>query len=184
MGKTYDELPTDHAAWIARQPLFFVATAPLSADGRVNVSPKGLDTLRVLDGRTVAYVDLTGSGAETAAHVSENGRMTLMFCAFEGAPRIVRVYGRGEIVVRGTGRWGELAPRLPELPGARAIVVLHVESVADSCGYGVPRMELAAERDTLVEWARAKGPEGAAAYRREKNARSIDGLAVPDFDAG
>lgn len=184
MGKTYTEIPSDHAAWIARQPLFFVATAPLSAEARVNVSPKGLDTLRVLDARTLAYVDLTGSGAETAAHVSENGRVTLMFCAFEGAPRIVRVYGRGEIVVRGTGCWSELAPRLPDVPGARAIVVVHVERVADSCGYGVPRMQLVAERDTLTEWARAKGPEGAAAYRREKNTRSIDGLPVPEFDAG
>lgn len=181
MGKTYDEIHSDHATWIARQALFFVATAPLAVDGRVNLSPKGLDTLRVLDPRTVAYVDLTGSGAETAAHVSENGRITLMFCAFEGAPRIVRVYGRGEVVLRGTGRWDQLAPRLPELPGARAIVVVHVSRVADSCGYGVPRMQLVAERDTLVEWARAKGPEGTAAYRREKNARSIDGLpALPE----
>ena len=181
MGKTYDELSPDHAAWIAKQPLFFVATAPLSAGGRVNLSPKGLDTLRVLDARTVAYVDLTGSGAETVAHVSENGRITLMFCAFEGAPRIVRVYGRGEIVVRGSELWEELAPRLPQVPGARAIVVVHVSSVADSCGYGVPRLQRVAERDTLVEWARAKGPEGTAAYRREKNARSIDGLPLPDF---
>jgi predicted pyridoxine 5'-phosphate oxidase superfamily flavin-nucleotide-binding protein len=104
MGKTYDTLPNDHAAWIAKQPLFFVATAPL-AGGHVNLSPKGHDTLRVLDERTVAYVDLTGSGAETVAHVLENGRITLMFCAFEGAPRIVRVYGRGEVVLRGTERW-------------------------------------------------------------------------------
>lgn len=182
MGKTYDELPPDHAAWIAKQPLFFVATAPLAA-GRVNLSPKGLDTLRVLDARTVAYVDLTGSGAETAAHVSENGRITLMFCAFECAPRIVRVYGRGELVLRGSERWVELASRLPQVPGARAIVVVHVSSVADSCGYGVPRMQRVAERDTLVGWALAKGPEGTAAYRREKNARSIDGLPLPDFDA-
>lgn len=131
MGKTYDTLPDDHAAWIARQPLFFVATAPLSAAGHINLSPKGLDTLRVLDPSTVAYVDLTGSGAETVAHVVENGRITLMFCAFEGAPRIVRVYGRGEVVLRGTERWEELAPRLPEVPGARSIVVVHVERVAD-----------------------------------------------------
>jgi predicted pyridoxine 5'-phosphate oxidase superfamily flavin-nucleotide-binding protein len=184
MGKTYDELPPEHAAWIAKQPLFFVATAPLSAEGHVNLSPKGLDTLRVLDERTVAYVDLTGSGAETVAHVLENGRITLMFCAFEGAPRIVRVYGRGEVLLRGTELWSELAPRLPEVPGARSIVVVHVERVADSCGYGVPRMQLVAERDTLVEWARAKGPEGTAAYRREKNAASVDGLALPDFDGG
>jgi hypothetical protein len=182
MGKTYESIPDDHADWIARQPLFFVATAPLSGDGRVNCSPKGLDTLRVLDERTVAYVDLTGSGAETAAHVLENGRITLMFCAFEGLPRIVRVYGRGEVVLGGTERWGELAPRLPEVPGARAIVVVHVSSVADSCGYGVPRMQLVAERDTLVEWARAKGPERVAAYRREKNAASLDGLPLPVFD--
>lgn len=182
MGKTYDEIPRDHAAWIARQPLFFVATAPLAAEGRVNLSPKGLDTLRVLDGRTVAYVDLTGSGAETAAHVTENGRITLLFCAFEGAPRIVRVYGRGEIVVRGTERWAEFAPRMPEVPGARAFVVVHVERVADSCGYGVPRMQLVEQRDTLVEWVRVKGPEAGVAYRREKNAQSIDGLPVPDFD--
>lgn len=182
MGKTYDSIPYDHAAWIAKQPLFFVATAPLAAGGHVNLSPKGLDTLRVLDERTLAYVDLTGSGAETVAHVLENGRITLMFCAFEGAPRIVRVYGRGEVVLRGTERWGALAPRLPEVPGARSIVVLNVERVADSCGYGVPRMQLVAERDTLVEWARAKGTEGVAAYRREKNAASLDGLALPAFD--
>lgn len=182
MGKTYEAISADHASWIARQPMFFVATAPLAAEGRVNLSPKGLDTLRVLDRRTVAYVDLTGSGAETAAHVSENGRVTLMFCAFEGAPRIVRVYGRGEVVVHGTARWAELAPRMPEVPGARAFIVVHVERVADSCGYGVPRMQLVAERDTLLEWVRKKGPEAGVAYRREMNARSIDGLPVPDFD--
>jgi len=181
MGKTYDALPDDHAAWIARQPMFFVATAPLAGDGHVNCSPKGLDSLRVLDPRTVAYVDLTGSGAETVAHVLENGRVTLMFCAFEGLPRIVRVYGRGEVCLRGSARWAELAPRLPELPGARSIVVVHVERVMDSCGYGVPRMQPVAERDTLVEWARAKGPAGVAAYRREKNTASLDGLALPDF---
>src|SRR6187402_194614 len=184
MGKTYDEIPPEHAAWIAKQPLFFVATAPLSAEGHVNLSPKGLDTLRVLDARTVAYVDLTGSGAETVAHVLENGRITLMFCAFEGLPRIVRVYGRGEVVLRGSERWSELAPQLPEVPGARAIVVVHVTRVADSCGYGVPRMQLVAERDILIESAKKNGPVGMAAYRREKYSGSIDGLAVPDFDAG
>jgi hypothetical protein len=182
MGKTYSCITPDLAAWLARQPLFFVATAPLAADGHVNCSPKGLDTFRVLGENTVAYVDLTGSGAETAAHLSENGRIVLMFCAFEGPPKIVRLHGHGRVVVPSAAEWPELAAKLPPHPSARAIVRVSVERVSDSCGYAVPHMTLVGDRDVMDRWVQNKGLENLPAYRREKNARSIDGLPAPGFD--
>ena len=184
MGKLYSDITPDLAAWVARQPMFFVATAPLGAGGHVNCSPKGLDSLRLLDAHTVAYVDLTGSGAETVAHLRENGRIVLMFCAFEGAPKIVRFHGRGEVVVPASPRWAELAPKLPMRPGARSIIVVHVSRISDSCGYAVPEMQLVAQRDVLVRWVERKGVENLPAYRREKNAASIDGLPTAEFDEG
>src|SRR3954471_2964868 len=135
MASVHPAITPPVAAWIGEQHMFFVATAALDGDGHVNLSPKGLDTLRVLDESTVAYLDLTGSGAETVAHVRENGRITLMWCAFEGAPRIVRVHGRGEIVALDDPRVSGL---FAAIPGARAVVVVHAERVADSCGYAVP----------------------------------------------
>lgn len=179
MGKVLTELTPDLTDFVRAQPVFFVATAPLAAEGHVNLSPKGLDTFRVLAPTRVAYLDLTGSGNETAAHVAENGRIALMFCAFSGAPRIVRLHGRGDVVAPGDARWADLVARFPALPGARQIVVVEVERVSTSCGFGVPEMELVGERPTLVRWAEAKGPDGLAAYRAEKNARSIDGLPAP-----
>jgi hypothetical protein len=167
---------------VARQPVFFVATAPLSREGHVNCSPKGLDTFRVLDPSTVAYGDLTGSGAETAAHLHENGRIVLMFCAFEGAPKIVRFHGWGEVIVPSSDEWAELSSRLPAHPSMRAIVRVGVTRVSDSCGFGVPNMSLMGNRDVMDRWVQTKGLGNLPAYRREKNSRSIDGLPTADFD--
>jgi hypothetical protein len=173
MASVHASITPPVADWIGRQHLFFVATAPLSGDGHVNVSPKGLDTLRILDDMTVAYLDLTGSGAETVAHVRENGRITLMWSAFEGPPRIVRVHGRGEVVGLDDPR---IAGRFEDIPGARAVIVVHADRISDSCGYSVPTYTFDGHRSKLVEWAAHRGPEGLAAYRAEKNATSIDGL--------
>ena len=175
MGQVVEAITAELQAFIEAQPLFFVASAPLASNGHANLSPKGLDTLRVLSPTRVAYMDLTGSGNETSAHVTENGRITLMFCAFAGAPRILRLYGRGEVVVPGSAGWQDLAGRFPEYPGARQIVVAGISRVQTSCGFGVPLMDLVAPRDTLLRWAEAKG-ESLPAYRRQKNAVSIDGL--------
>ncbi len=180
MARTVDVLDEKLVAWIGRQPMFFVATAPLGADGHVNLSPKGHDTFRVLDPRTVAYLDLTGSGAETIAHLNENGRITVMFCAFTGPPRILRLFGHGRVVTPGSDDWEPLAACFPDLAGARSVIRVAVERIATSCGYAVPRMDLVEDRDTLLDWAERKGADGLAAYRAEKNAASIDGLpALP-----
>jgi Pyridoxamine 5'-phosphate oxidase len=173
MGKVHPSITPPVAEWIGRQHVFFVATAPLDGDGHVNVSPKGLDTLRVLDERTVAYLDLTGSGAETVAHVRENGRITLMWCAFEGPPRIVRVHGRAEVADVDDAGFGGL---FDEFPGARAVIVVTADRVSDSCGYAVPLYSFEGERSRLVEWADHQGPDGLVEYRATKNAASIDGL--------
>jgi hypothetical protein len=173
MASVHASITPPVAEWIGRQHMFFVATAPLDADGHVNLSPKGLDTLRVLDDMTVAYLDLTGSGAETVAHVRQNGRITLMWCAFDGPPRIVRVHGRGEVVAVDDPR---IAGRFDDIPGARAVVIVHADRISDSCGYSVPRYAFEGHRSKLVEWADHRGPDGLVAYRAEKNATSIDGL--------
>jgi hypothetical protein len=175
MGATHDDIAPDFAAWIARQPMFFVATAP-SGGGHVNLSPKGLDTLRVLGPKRVAYLDLTGSGVETIAHLRENGRVTLMWCAFTGPPRIMRVYGRGTVHRRGTAEFDELAGHFPDLAGARSVIDVDVEMVSSSCGYAVPLMEYQGQRDRLLEWAEHKGDDGLAEYWASKNAKSVDGL--------
>ena len=158
-----------------------MATAPQRRGGHVNLSPKGhADTFAVLDERTVAYLDLTGSGAETAAHLRDDGRITLMFCAFSGPPRILRLYGQGRIVLPGEQRWDELAAWFPARRGARAVVVVEVERIADSCGYAVPLYNYAGERDLLDQWAGRKDEAAMAAYRAQRNSRSIDGLpALP-----
>jgi hypothetical protein len=174
MGREYDAISPELAEWIRRQHLFFVATAPLAADGHVNVSPKGHDTLRVVDELTVAYLDLTGSGIETVAHLRENGRITLMWCAFEGPPRIVRVSGRGEPASLHDPRVAGLG--FPELRGARGVVIVHADRIADSCGYAVPKYRFEGERDRLLEWAANKSDEELVEYRATKNAVSIDGL--------
>jgi len=175
MGKNYDGIEAATAEWLADQRVFFVATAPLAGEGHVNCSPKG-GPFRVLDPRTVAYPDRTGSGAETVAHLKENGRIVLMFCAFAGPPRIVRLHGTGEVLEAGHPDFGPLVGTFPEDPGTRAVIRVSVDRVADSCGYGVPLYDYVGERDTLEKWARKKGPEGLAQYRRDKNTVSIDGL--------
>lgn len=176
MGTTHDELSDEHRAWIDEQHMFFVATAPLSPSGHVNVSPKGYDTFRVIDARTVAYLDLTGSGIETVAHLRENGRITVMFCAFEGRPRILRLYGRGSAVRPGDDGFEELADRFDLVAGVRSIIRLDVEFVQSSCGYSVPFMTHVGERETLKDWADAKGEERIEAYWADRNATSLDGL--------
>jgi len=188
MGKVYAELDERLSNFISRQPIFFVATAPcLTPDGdggHVNVSPKGYqDTFAVLEPRKVAYVDLTGSGAETAAHLRQNGRITIMFCSFSKQAKILRIYGRGRVVLPSDAAWPELAGSFPagggrgtQRSGRRAIIVVDVDHIADSCGYGVPVMELSAERDLLAEWNDRLSADELGAYRAEKNALSIDGL--------
>jgi hypothetical protein len=188
MGKLYPELDDRLRKFIARQPVFFVATAPcLTPDGdggHVNVSPKGYqDTFAVLGPRSVAYLDLTGSGAETIAHLRQNGRITIMFCSFDHETKILRLYGTGRAVLPGESRWDELAAHFPRTAhrtartGAeRSIIVVDIDRIADSCGYAVPVMELRHERDVLDQWTDKKSAAELAAYRAEKNGVSIDGL--------
>ena len=176
MGKSYDGIDAALARFIAAQHVFFVATAPLDAAGHVNLSPKGLQTFRIIDARTVAYLDLTGSGIETVSHLRENGRIVIMFCALEGAPRILRLYGRGRVIEPGDPAFRDWRTRFPDLPGVRSIIVVSLERIADSCGWGVPHYRYEGERTQLTEWARRKTPSGLAQYRANNNARSIDGL--------
>ena len=179
MGALFDRLRDDHRAFIDEQVVFFVATAP-SSGGRVNLSPKGGDTLRVLDDRSLAYLDYTGSGAETIAHIRENRRLCIMFCAFEGGPLIVRLYGRGEVLPPTHPQYAMLSVLFPGNPGARAIIRLHVERVGSSCGMAVPFMAFREDRSELDDWAEGKGPAALADYRRRKNVVSIDGLPAID----
>lgn len=176
MAKQYDTIDGELQSWIRRQKIFFVATAPLSPDGHINCSPKGGDTFRILNAHQVAYVDLTGSGIETIAHVQENKRIVIMFCAFDGAPRIVRLHGKAEVIYSSHADFCALSGQFPVHPGARAIVRVTVTRIADSCGYAVPLLDFVAHRDVLDKWAENKDPEGLAAYRAKKNRISIDGL--------
>lgn len=163
--------------WIARQSVFFVASAPLSPEGHVNVSPKGMDTFAVVDEHTVRYLDLTGSGAETIAHLGENGRITVMFCAFEDPPRIVRLFGEGRAHLIGSDGYTERLAPFDSVPhSTRAVVEVAVSRVQTSCGFGVPLMELKGPRDRLAKWGEARTSEELDAYRATKNATSIDGL--------
>lgn len=182
MAKVYDGIDAKMAAWIEAQPMFFVATAPLAADGLVNLSPKGTrGTFHVLDDHTFTYLDLTGSGVETIAHLRENGRICVMFCAFDGGPRIVRLHGMGHALLAGapgfdaaTVPFGAAAES--RRPQSRAVVVVEVTRVADACGYTVPRMDLVEERGILDAWADTRGPDKIARYHEQRNARSLDGL--------
>jgi hypothetical protein len=176
VGKVFDGIDDTLAAWLAAQHVFFVATAPRSDAGHVNLSPKGLDSFAVLAPRRVAYLDLVGSGAETIAHLRENGRITFLFCAFEGPPRIVRLHGRGDVIEPGDPDWEALAARFPAYPSARSIIRVELVRVADSCGYGVPLYRYEAERTQLGAWAERKGAEGLRAYQVERNRESLDGL--------
>ena len=188
MGKTYPAIDDHWREWIARQSMFFVASAPLAADGHVNVSPKGpIGTLRVLDDHTVAYLDVVGSGAETIAHLRENGRIVVMLCAFEGPPRILRLHGRGCYVLAGDPGFDDLAARF-EQPAVeesrRAVVVVDVDRIADSCGYGVPVLRYEGGRPHQDAWSakrlRADGPDAFELYKRRKNTLSLDGLPAVD----
>lgn len=185
MPKLFETILPEHRRFIGQQHVFFVATA--ARDARINLSPKGLDTLRVLDDRTVAYLDLTGSGNETAAHLHADGRLTLMFCAFEGPPMILRLYGRGRVLPRGAQDYAEVLDKAfggEERVGARQIILLHVETTQVSCGYAVPHLAFKGEREGLDNWARQQGPEGVAAYRAEENVLSIDGLPTGLVEPG
>jgi hypothetical protein len=176
MGQVFEGVDEKLAGFIRAQPVFFVATAPLDAGGHLNLSPKGNNRVEVLDNRTVAYLDLTGSGVETIAHLRENGRVVVMFCAFEGPPRIVRLHGRGEVVEKRSAGYDELAACFPDQPSARAVIRVRINRVSDSCGYGVPLMRFEGERSQLDEWAAHKGPDGIVEYQATRNATSIDGL--------
>jgi hypothetical protein len=191
MGKVFEGIDERLAEWIAAQALFFVASAPLAAEGHVNVSPKGpMGTLRVLDERTIAYLDVVGSGAETIAHLRENGRLVIMLCAFSGPPRIVRLHGRGEVILADDERFDALAQRCafeePSVAAARrAIILNHVTRIADSCGYGVPLMSFEGLRPHADAWAEKKvrvgGDEALRDYQREKNSSSLDGLTAVEL---
>lgn len=176
MGKVYERIDDSLRTFIEAQPLFFVATAPLDESGRVNVSPKGLHALRVLDDRTVVYIDFVGSGAETIAHVRENGRITVMCCAFTGTPKIVRLHGRGRALEPQDEGFTALRSLFPPAPGVRTIVRVDVERVSGSCGFGVPLLSYEGDRTMLGEWAERKGEPAVVEYQREKNRSSIDGL--------
>ena len=177
MGKLHQALGEAHQAFIRRQNVFFTATA--ASTGRVNVSPKGLDSLRLLSPTRVAYLDLTGSGNETAAHLLQNRRITVMFCSFEKEPLILRIYGEATSLYPQHNEWHHLRPLFGgPRPGERQIVDIQITSVQTSCGFGVPLMEQVGTRDTLERWAERKGPEGVARYQAEHNLQSIDGFAT------
>jgi hypothetical protein len=176
MGKTFTEIDAKLKKWIGQQHLFFVATAPLAGDGLVNCSPKGLDCLRVIDPHTVAYLELTGSGVETISHLRENGRMVMLFCSFDKAPRIVRLHGTGRAHLVGTPEFEALLPNFKAMPGMRSIIALDVKRISDSCGFGVPRYAFEGDRTTLTDYWEQKGEAETCAYQRKKNATSLNGL--------
>jgi predicted pyridoxine 5'-phosphate oxidase superfamily flavin-nucleotide-binding protein len=183
VGKTRSTIDNPARGFIEAQHIFFVASAPLDAAGHINLSPKGLDTFRILDPATVAYLDFNGSGVETMAHLKENGRIILTFCAFEGPPNIFRLYGNGRVVEAHEPDFPALAANFPAYDSIRSIVVVKLTRVTDSCGYGVPRFKYEGERDQLAAWARKQGPEGLRAYRERKNKHSIDGLPGISFQS-
>lgn len=176
MGKAHEAIDERWADWIGRQKMFFVATAPLSGEGLINLSPKGLDTFRILGPREVAYLDLTGSGVETIAHLRENGRITLQFCAFEGPPMIFRIYGQGTVVMPGDAGFAELIDLFPAYAGVRSIIRVQATRIAESCGFAVPTYTYEGHRDQLIKWAAHKGESGIQTYQQERNAVSLDGL--------
>ncbi len=173
MAEQFSQLEETHKQFIAQQHMYFVGTA--GAEGMVNLSPKGMDSLRVLDSNTVAWLNLTGSGNESAAHVLENGRMTIMFCSFGRQPLIMRLYGLARVVHPRDQPWQDLFSLFPAMPGARQIFVLDVALVQTSCGYAVPHYEFKSDRNTLLNWAEKQNPQGIEDYWQEKNTRSLDG---------
>jgi hypothetical protein len=179
MADVYGEISEKVQALIEAQHIFFVATAPLNGDGHINLSPKGHDCFRILSPNKVAYLDLTGSGNETSAHLMENGRITFMFCAFEGPADIIRLYGQGRAVLPDTPEWAALIPQFEPMIGMRQLIVADIDRVQTSCGYAVPFFDYREDRQSLVKWADNKGDDGLQAYRAEKNVCSIDGLPTP-----
>jgi hypothetical protein len=176
MAKVFDRITPELQQFITQQHIYFVATAPLSPTGHVNLSPKGLDSFRILSPNRVAYLDLTGSGNETSAHLQENGRITFMFCAFQGAPSILRLYGTGQTVLPHHPEWHSLLAQFPPMAGIRQIITADLDRIQTSCGTGVPLFESQGQRSQLITWAEKKGEAGIAAYQQEKNQMSIDGL--------
>jgi hypothetical protein len=181
MSKVLTEIDNNLQSWISKQHIFFVATAPLSAESHINCSPKGADSFRVINSQTVAYQDLTGSGIETIAHLKENGRIVIMFCAFEGAPKIVRLHGKGTPIFADRFDYQEITKFFNPHPGARAIIKISVQRIATSCGYSVPLYNYVDRRDILDKWTDNKSPEELVTYRKEKNQFSIDGLPGLSF---
>ena len=175
MGKVHDAIDGNLRTFIEAQHMFFVATAPATG-GHVNLSPKGLDTLRIIDGRTIVYLDYVGSGAETIAHLNDNGRIVRMMCAFDGPPKIVRLHGRGEVFEPAHADYVALRSLFPAEGPARAVVRMHIERISDSCGYGVPLYRFQGNRTQLEAWAERKGEDGLVEYQRKNNSESIDGL--------
>jgi hypothetical protein len=176
VGKVFSDLDERNAAFIQAQRVFFVATAPLEEDGLLNLSPKGLDTFRILDPHTVAYLDLIGSGIETVAHLRENGRIVLMFCAFEGPPRILRLHGHGTVVLPEAEDFATLVENFPAYPGVRSVIKVTLARISDSCGFGIPRYTFETERSQLQAWATKLGPEALQTYQEEENRTSVGGL--------
>ncbi len=174
MAKFYSEINPSLQNFIKEQKIFFTATAPQK--GRINLSPKGIDTFRCLDNKTVAYLDLTGSGNETSAHLNEDSRMTIMFCSFSEKPLILRLYGQGKVIRPRDKEWQKFYSLFNPVTGERQIIVVEVDSAQTSCGYGVPVYEFKEERETLIEWATKKGEQGIREYWEAKNIKSIDGL--------
>jgi len=176
MAKVHPDISGAIRAFIEDQHIFFVATAPLSEQGHVNLSPKGVDCFRILSPQRVAYLDLVGSGNETSAHLLENGRITLMFCAFDGNPQILRLFGSGRSILPGQPEWQEMSAHFPTYPNMRQIFVVEIDRVQTSCGFGVPLYEYQGERSLMFDWAEKKGEEGLMRYQQENNRTSIDGL--------
>ena len=181
MGKFENSISVKLQKWIKKQKIFFVSTAPLSATGHINCSPKGLDSFRIIDDKTVVYEDLTGSGAETIAHINENKRIVIMFCAFEGASLIVRLYGEGEIITKNEEVFSTIQQFFTPRSGVRAYIKINLTRVSDSCGYSVPLYEFKQDRDVLDKWFDRKGEDGLVQYQKENNQISLDGLKALDF---
>ncbi len=182
MGKTYDSIDETLSKFIQAQQMFFVATAPLASDGNINLSPKGLDSLRILDEQTIAYADMAGSGIETVAHLRENGRIVIMFCAFNGSPKIVRLHGRGEVIGPNHPDFLQLSESFPSYIGLRCFIRVRCDRISDSCGFGVPLFDYRGQRSQLVDWAEQKGIEDLREYQYRMNRTSIDGLPGIEID--
>lgn len=179
MAKIFDCITEELQGFIAAQQLFFVGSAPLSPTGHINLSPKGFDCFRILSPNQVAYLDLTGSGNETSAHLQENGRITFMFCAFAEPPCILRLYGQGNTILPNSPDWNSLYSLFSPIPGTRQIIVADIQKVQTSCGFSVPLYEYQGQRQILVNWASKRGEEGVREYQQQKNLVSLDGLSTP-----